>query len=188
MKESTDEIEKLSNQIVQLEKLVAEKEKEKLLAEKGIQGETERANIAEKAKENIERSLTKLQDAFDEYKKVAGQIELKVLIWSGVNMFVSHFMAAVLVIFWSLGSLLKLRKILWDSLPSKKLFMVGPFIFTTPESAPPPLALTGALAFSENLSSISAISTLLSLTYFHTISVGLAGSIKSRFQKIPLSF
>ena len=72
MKESTDEIEKLSNQIVQLEKLVAEKEKEKLLAEKGIQGETERANIAEKAKENIERSLTKLQDAFDEYKKVAG--------------------------------------------------------------------------------------------------------------------
>lgn len=65
MKESTDEFEKLSSKIGELEK-------EKLLAEKRVQGEAERANIAEMEKENIERTLSKLKNEYDEYKRVAG--------------------------------------------------------------------------------------------------------------------
>lgn len=68
MKESTDEFEKLSSKIGELEK-------EKLLAEKRVQGEAERANIAEMEKENIERTLSKLKNEYDEYKRVAGQEE-----------------------------------------------------------------------------------------------------------------
>jgi hypothetical protein len=37
-----------------------------------VQIEAERANVAETEKENIERSLTKLKNEFDEYKRVAG--------------------------------------------------------------------------------------------------------------------
>ena len=68
MKESTDEFDKLSTKIGELEK-------DKLLAEKRVQGEVERANVAETEKENIERSLTKLKNEYDEYKRVAGQEE-----------------------------------------------------------------------------------------------------------------
>jgi chromosome segregation ATPase len=65
MKESTDEFDKLSTKIGELEK-------DKLLAEKRVQGEVERANVAETEKENIERSLTKVKNEYDEYKRVAG--------------------------------------------------------------------------------------------------------------------